>query len=60
MFLRNELFVRQMEAIGVMEVTPSDNRLPLRLGDFATLTEALEYAAQGDTGINVYTGTGKL
>jgi fatty-acyl-CoA synthase len=43
-----------------MEVTPSDNRLPLRLGDFATLTEALEYAAQGDTGFNFYTGTGKL
>ena len=43
-----------------MEVTPSENRLPLRLGDFATLTEALEYAAQGDTGFNFYTGTGKL
>jgi fatty-acyl-CoA synthase len=43
-----------------MEATPTENRLPLRLGDFATLTEALEYAAQGDTGFNFYTGKGEL
>jgi fatty-acyl-CoA synthase len=43
-----------------MEATPTENRLPLRLGDFDTLTEALEYAAQGDTGFNFYTGKGEL
>lgn len=43
-----------------MEATPTANALPLRLGDFATLAEALDYAAQGDTGFNFYTGTGKL
>jgi len=43
-----------------MEATPSGSSLPLRLGDFATLTEALEYAAQGHTGFNFYAGTGKL
>jgi fatty-acyl-CoA synthase len=43
-----------------MEATPTGNALPLRLGDFATLTEALDYAARGDTGFNFYTGTGKL
>ncbi len=51
---------RKTEAIETMEATPTANRLPLRLGDFATLTDALEYAAQGDTGFNFYTGTGKL
>jgi fatty-acyl-CoA synthase len=51
---------RKTEAIDTMEATPTANRLPLRLGDFATLTDALEYAAQGDTGFNFYTGTGKL
>ncbi|HVO83553.1 MAG TPA: fatty acyl-AMP ligase [Syntrophobacteria bacterium] len=58
--LAGNMVDRKTEAIGAMEVTPSENRLPLRLGDFATLTEALEYAAQGDTGFNFYTGTGKL
>jgi fatty-acyl-CoA synthase len=60
LFLRNKLFARQTEAIEAMEATPTENRLPLRLGDFATLTEALEYAAQGDTGLNFYTGKGEL
>ena len=58
--MRNKLFARQTEAIEAMEATPTKNRLPLRLGDFATLTEALEYAAQGDTGFNFYTGKGEL
>lgn len=39
-------------------VTPSQHDLPFRPADFETLTEALDYAAQGDTGSNFYTGRG--
>ena len=49
-----------MEANEVMESTPTVNSLPLRLADFSTLAEALDYAAQGETGFNFYTGGGKL
>ncbi|MFV8817810.1 fatty acyl-AMP ligase [Haliea sp. E17] len=34
--------------------------LPFRPGDFSTLTEALDYAAQGETGVNFYTGRGAI
>jgi fatty-acyl-CoA synthase len=41
--------------------TPSLNAtLPLRHGDFATLTEALDYAARGETGINLHSPKGEL
>jgi len=40
--------------------TPTENSLPLRRADFATLTEALDYAALGETGANFYSGRGKL
>jgi fatty-acyl-CoA synthase len=41
--------------------TPSLNAaLPLRHGDFPTLTEALDYAARGETGINVHSPKGDL
>ncbi len=43
-----------------MEATPTSNILPLRAGDFSTLPEALNYAAQGQTGYNFYDGRGKL
>lgn len=36
------------------EPTPSTHDLPQRTGDFATLTEALDYAAGGETGLNFY------
>ena len=32
----------------------------MRKGSFTTLAEALDYAAEGDTGFNFYNGTGKL
>ena len=32
----------------------------MRAGGFATLAEALDYAAQGDTGFNFYSGNGQL
>jgi fatty-acyl-CoA synthase len=43
-----------------MEATPTINKLPLRSGNFSTLPEALDYAAQGQTGYNFYDGRGKL
>ena len=43
-----------------MEATATTNNLPLRAGNFSTLPEALDYAAQGQTGYNFYDGRGKL
>jgi fatty-acyl-CoA synthase len=43
-----------------MEATPTLNNISLRAGDFSTLPEALNYAAQGQTGYNFYDGRGKL
>ncbi len=37
-----------------VEQTPTLNDIPLRLADFETLTEALDYAAHGLTGLNYY------
>lgn len=43
-----------------IQSTPTLHKLPFRAADFATLTEALDYAAQGETGANFYTGRGEL
>ncbi|MEP5764792.1 MAG: fatty acyl-AMP ligase [Halieaceae bacterium] len=40
--------------------TPTRHELSFRAADFETLTEALDYAAQGDTGSNFYTGRGAI
>lgn len=40
--------------------TPSFHALPSRLADFATVPEAISYAAQGETGLNFYSGKGDL
>lgn len=42
------------------EATPTRDDLPRRKGDFGTLVEALEYAAQGQRGINFYSARGEL
>jgi len=42
------------------ESTPTLHNLPFRAADFATLADALDYAAQGNTGANFYTGRGQL
>lgn len=42
------------------EPTPIARSIPLRHGDFATLSEALDYAATGDTGFNYFDGKGRL
>lgn len=42
-------------------MTPTVNtQLPLNLGKFNTLIEALDYAAQGDTGVNFFDSFGQL
>lgn len=40
--------------------TPSDDSVPRRFSDFATLGEALDYAALGSRGFNFYDARGKL
>ena len=40
--------------------TPTRSGIDLRCADFSTLTEALDYAAQGGTGFNFYDGRGEL
>lgn len=40
--------------------TPTDSGMQLRLAVFPTLTAALDYAAQGQTGFNYYNGRGDL
>lgn len=40
--------------------TPTLSASLLRLADFSTLAEALDYAAQGESGANFYAGSGKL
>lgn len=41
-------------------ITPTSPERTLRRGDFATLTEALDFAAAGDTGINFHGLRGEL
>jgi fatty-acyl-CoA synthase len=43
-----------------MDATPAASNLPLRIADFSTLAEALDYAARGKTGYNFYNGGAKL
>lgn len=40
--------------------TPTESGLKRRLGEFASLAEALDYAAQGQSGINFYSAKGVL
>jgi len=51
---------RAPEPGSVALATPTVNLLPLRRADFASLADALDYAAQGVTGANFYAGSGKL
>jgi fatty-acyl-CoA synthase len=43
-----------------IESTPTASKIALRCADFSTLTEALDYAADGQTGFNYYNGRGEL
>ena len=44
----------------MQEPTPTARAIPLRQGDFPTLTDALDYAATGQTGLNYFDGRGRL
>jgi len=44
----------------LQNLTPTIGGAPLRLGDFETLCGALDYAAQGLSGLNFYTASGEL
>ncbi|MCP1241509.1 fatty acyl-AMP ligase [Acetobacter lambici] len=43
-----------------LQPLPSASGQPRRYGDFATFPEALDYAAQGTAGFNIYSGKGVL
>ncbi len=43
-----------------LKPTPTESNLPLRTTHFSNLAEALDYAAQGTTGFNFYSGRGEL
>lgn len=43
-----------------LTATPTNHSLAFRAADFPTLTAALDYAAQGETGANFYTGRGAI
>ena len=44
----------------LLQPVPTASGQPRRYGDFATFAEALDYAAQGTAGINIYSGKGVL
>lgn len=46
--------------MNALKMTPTENTIALRRGDFQNLAEALDYAAEGETGINFYSGKGDL
>jgi fatty-acyl-CoA synthase len=46
--------------MGSPPTTPTNHELRFRAADFATLTEALDYASLGETGANFYTGRGAI
>jgi fatty-acyl-CoA synthase len=51
---------RRDEGACAMAPTPTEDVLPRRLSDFATLGEALDYAAQGVRGLNFHDPRGTL
>ena len=44
----------------LMNPTQSNLTLPVRVSGYSNLIDALEYAAQGDTGFNFYDGRGRI
>lgn len=46
--------------MNMITLTPTYSGIPPRYGEFSTLPEALDYAAQGKTGYNFYSGRGDL
>ena len=52
--------LREGAAPGRLQSTPTDDDLPRRFADFATMPEALDYAAQGTKGLNFHDARGTL
>ncbi len=50
----------RLAATGTLQPTPTEDRLPRRFADFETLGEALDYAAQGQRGLNFHDPRGTL
>ena len=48
------------KSVGAMTATPTSDALPRRIGGFATLGEALDYAARGERGLNFHDARGTL
>ena len=44
----------------MMIPTPTINSIPFNAAEFASLADALDYAARGTTGLNFYNGKGQL
>jgi len=44
----------------ILTPTPTESQVPLRTTDFSNLADALDYAAQGKSGFNFYSGRGEL
>jgi fatty-acyl-CoA synthase len=53
-------FRRSGEHLTELQPTPTENTLDFRAADFSTLSEALDYAALGQTGCNFYGSRGEL
>ncbi len=51
---------RETAAPEALTPTPTDDALPRRFADFATMPEALDYAAQGLKGLNFHDARGNL
>jgi len=57
---RRRFRVQTVGAETKLKPTPSDDALPRRYADFATLGEALDYAAEGTRGLNFHDPRGNL
>jgi len=61
LFHRYDFALRQSAPCGIQVPTPTKNTtLPFRRAGFASLCEALDYAAGGDTGLNFFGARGEL
>jgi fatty-acyl-CoA synthase len=56
----NDPDLKPVECGPLPGATPTSSGIPPRRGDFLTLTAALDYAAQGETGLNFYSVRGEL
>lgn len=58
------MFCKELGGILIVEInkhpTPTESGLKRRFGDFTSLSKALDYAAQGKSGINFYSAKGVL